>query len=98
VTTCRCQFCARTLEPAQEFRYLVETETLDDPTHLARIRRLPAAADGRPLRVCAGCQAAIAARPPGGRPAPRSRSGLFTAVGVFSLGWFLTTLLASPRV
>ena len=40
MTACRCQFCNDPLEPAQELRYLVELQNLDDPTYLARIRRL----------------------------------------------------------
>ena len=47
MTACRCQFCAQELEPAQELRFLVETDTLDDPTHLNRIRRLPVLEEDR---------------------------------------------------
>ena len=104
MTACYCQFCAGKLEPAQEFRFLVETETLGDPTHLNRIRQLPATVGGRPLRVCKSCQAAIERHPIRFRAAVEQeharkqiRTGLFAAVGVLSAGWFLTMLLSTPR-
>jgi hypothetical protein len=104
VTACRCQFCAGTLEPVQQLRFLVETDTLDDPTHLARIRGLPAAANGKPLRVCRSCQTALEAHPIRFRVAVERahvrrqlRTGMVAAVGVLSVGWFLTTFLGSAR-
>ncbi|MBY0514307.1 MAG: hypothetical protein K2P78_10395 [Gemmataceae bacterium] len=99
---CPCQFCAAPLEPAQQLRFLVESATLDDPTHLSRIRRLPATADGRPLRVCSGCQSRIeadhhrfradVARASGAR---QLRTGVLAAVGVLSAGWVLRVLLGA---
>ena len=102
MTACRCQFCNDPLEPAQELRFLVETETLNDPTHLRRIRRLPFTADGKPLRVCRRCQSHIEANPTGFRRAVEARTGqlrggMLAAVGLLSAGWFLTLLLGSPR-
>jgi hypothetical protein len=104
VTACRCQFCAGKLEPAQELRFLVETETLNDPVHLNRIRMLPAAANGKPLRVCKGCQTALTAHPVRFRMGVERaiahrdlRAGMLAAVGVLSLGWFLSTFLGAPR-
>lgn len=104
MTVCSCQFCAGKLEPAQEFRFLVETETLDNPVHLDRIRHLPATADGRPLRVCKACQAAMEAHPVRFRLAVERkhfrrqlRSGVLTAVGMLSVGWLMMSLLGTPR-
>lgn len=100
MTPCRCQFCTGPLEPAQELRFHVESQTLTNPGMLARIRRLPAAADGRPLRVCGDCQAAIEAHPARFRRAAAARqfrAGVLTAVGVLSAGWFLTALVGGPR-
>jgi hypothetical protein len=100
VTVCRCQFCAQELESAQELRFLVETETLDNPTHLNRIRRLPATTDGKPLRVCKSCQAQIEMNPAQFRAAVEQaqsrrqlRTGMLAAVGLLSAGWFLGVLL-----
>lgn len=104
MTANRCRFCAGTLEPAQELRYLVETYTLDDPTHLARIRHLPADATGAPLRVCEACQRALEVPPvrprlAGHRPVDPHpvRGGMLTAFGVLSAGWFLSAVLTGPR-
>lgn len=100
MTACRCQFCNHPLEPAQEFRFLVETDTLAEPRHLGRIRRLPATADGKPLRVCGACQSHLEARPVQFRTAVERaavrrqlRTGMVAVVGVFSAGWVLGTLL-----
>jgi hypothetical protein len=87
----RCACCSGALEPAQQLRFLVETDTLDDPGYLARIRRLPTR-NGRPVPVCTGCQARIEAAPP--RPA---RAGVLAAVGILSAGWLIQTLLLGPR-
>src|SRR4051794_2463013 len=57
-TTMPCQFCRTDLDLAQQFRYLVEAQTVNDPVMMTAIRRLPHA-HGRPLRCCRGCQAAI---------------------------------------
>ncbi|HEX4609205.1 MAG TPA: hypothetical protein VH092_13465 [Urbifossiella sp.] len=96
---CRCQFCATPLEPVQEFRYLVETATADDPVHLARIRGLPHAG-GRPLRVCKGCQGEIVSHPGRFRIARERaelrreiRSGVIAAAGLLSVAWFFTAVL-----
>ena len=103
----RCQFCSARLEPVQEFRFLVETPVADAPPVLPCLRRLPAV-DGRPLRVCKGCDARIAADPDGFRAAvDRGRAvvaksrrqyqvSLVTAFGVLSVGWFLSGL-CGPR-
>lgn len=56
--TLACQFCRTELDLAQQFRFLVEAQTVDNPVMLAAIRRLPHA-HGRPLRCCRGCQSAI---------------------------------------
>lgn len=72
-----CACCAAPLEPVQEFRYLVESETLDAPAYLASIRRMP---------VCLACQARFA------RPRP-VRAGVVAAVGILSVGWVMTALL-----
>lgn len=98
MTACRCQFCAAPLDPAQEFRFLVESQTLANPGMLARIRRLPATADGRPLRVCGGCQAAVEARARVVRAAARPfRAGVLAAAGLLSAGWFLGVVFGGPR-
>jgi hypothetical protein len=83
-----CACCNAPLEPVQEFRILVESETLDNPAFLAAIRRMPAA-NGRPLPVCASCQAKLSA------PRP-VRAGVVAAVKILSVGWVMTALLA-PR-
>ena len=99
MTACRCQFCAAPLEPVQEFRYLVETATLDEPAHLARIRVLPST-DGRPLRVCQRCQGEMRVHPRRFRLALERagfrrevRAGVFAAAGLLSLGLFFATVL-----
>ncbi len=94
---CRCVVCRGALEPAQQLRYLVETDNLDDPVYLSRIRVLPSA-DGKPLPVCKGCQAKIQAAPPtttGPKAEPR-RSDLLGMLGALSVGLFLGTLF-HPR-
>lgn len=83
-----CACCAAPLEPVQELRYLVESETLDQPAYLESIRRMPSAG-GRPVAVCAACQERLA------RPRP-VRSGVVAAVGILSVGWVMTALFA-PR-
>jgi hypothetical protein len=95
---CRCACCSEPLEPAQELRFLVECDNLGDPAYLAHIRRLPSV-NGRPVPVCKACQARIESSP---RPVPRARpgavrTGVLAAVGLFSVGWLLQTLLAGPR-
>lgn len=104
MTACLCQFCAGKLEPAQEFRFLVETDTLDNPTHLDRIRHLPATSEGKPLRVCQSCQTAMEAHPVRFRLAVERayvqrqlRSGVMAAVGVLSVGFLMLSVLDTPR-
>ncbi len=96
----RCACCSNQLEPAQQLRFLVETANLDDPAHLARIRRLPAV-KGRPVPVCQGCQRvleAAALKPSPMRPKPNQvRNGVLAAVGLLSVGWLLHNLLLGPR-
>ena len=79
----RCACCDGQLEPAQQLRFLVETATLDNPVHLARIRVLPAV-NGKPIPVCKACQTRIEAAPP--RPLA---AGLLGALGALSVGLLL---------
>ena len=104
MTASPCQFCTRPLEPAQELRFLVETESLGEPAQLNRIRRLPATHDGKPLRVCRECQHQIERNPVRFRSEverahgrKQMRMGLMTAFGVLSAGWFLSVLIGAPR-
>jgi hypothetical protein len=96
VTACRCQFCHDRLEPAQELRFLVEIQNLDNPAYLEHIRRLPAV-NGKPLRVCKPCQAKVEAHPNRLRAVSAARpplpSGLLAACGLLSVGLVLFTLL-----
>jgi hypothetical protein len=92
------------LEPAQQLRFLVETDTLDDPIHLNRIRHLPATTDGRPLRVCQSCQGAMEAHPVRFRLAVERahvqrqiRTGVMAAVGILSVGLLLVSALGNPQ-
>jgi hypothetical protein len=91
--------CDDKLEPAQQLRFLVETDSLDQPAFLALIRRLPAI-NGRPLPVCESCQRSIAANPLRFRAAvehQRFRAGVLTACGLLSVGLILTAVLRGPR-
>jgi hypothetical protein len=84
----RCACCKGALEPVQQLRFLVETDTLDNPAHLARIRALPSV-NGKPVPVCKACHAKIAATPPRPRtPKPRAPfpPDLLGALGALSLG------------
>lgn len=77
---CRCSSCKGLLEPAQQLRFLVETDTLDDPAYLARIRTLPSK-NGRPLPFCKACQTELEATPrPPAKP-PLAPRGLLGALG-----------------
>jgi hypothetical protein len=101
---CHCVRCLGPLEPAQQFRFLVETDTLDNPVHLARIRALPSA-NGKPLPVCKACQTAIEATagaapqaivkfaPKGSRQFPPELLGV---IGLLSVGLLVSLFL--PRV
>ena len=96
---CRCRFCNDKLEPAQELRFLVETESLGEPSFLNSIRRLPAVG-GRPLPVCRSCQSAVEANPDRFRATvarTQVRTGVLAACGLLSLGFVLTALLRGPR-
>ncbi len=108
-TSCHCQLCGNALEPVQQFRYLVEAANEHGPAVREGLRKLPTV-NGRPLRVCKGCDRRVAADPAGFRAAvsdaklkaargyKQYRTGLMTAFGVLSVGWFLTSLVGSPRV
>jgi hypothetical protein len=95
--SCGCVCCSAQLEPAQEFRFLVESDNLENPTYLARIRRLPAI-NGRPVPVCKACQVLVESVLP--RPAARAyplHSGVLAAIGLFAIGWFVQSLLFGPH-
>lgn len=96
-----CACCEGQLEPAQHLRFLVETDNLDNPAYLARIRMMPSL-NGRPVPVCSACQSKIAAEPRSlakflrPRAAPLSlATGLLGALGVLSVGMFLGALFNS---
>jgi hypothetical protein len=101
---CRCAACASPLEPAQQLRFLVETDNLDNPAFLARIRTLPSI-DGKPIPVCSACQKKIEAAPrrnakPQATPFVKKqvKAPLSLAVGllgVFSVGVLLGAFLNS---
>ncbi|WP_439622726.1 hypothetical protein [Gemmata sp.] len=76
-----CACCGAPLEPVQQFRFIFETDA-DGPTTLPELRHLPRA-NGRPVPVCASCQARAKAAPHR-PPAPAARTGVRTAVGVLS--------------
>jgi hypothetical protein len=102
---CRCACCEGPLEPAQQLRFLVETDTLDDPAYLARIRALPAV-NGRPVPVCKACQTLLEAHAV--TPAPKTEGSrrplarkrhvpnLFGVLGALSVGLLLGSLF-TPR-
>ena len=104
MTPCLCQFCQRKLEPVQEFRFLVETQMLGDPGCLERFRQLPADRNGKPLQVCQGCQRLIKnplcqvrIETEGEQDHRQIRTVLIATLGVLSLGWFVATVLGTPR-
>ena len=90
----RCACCEGPLEPAQQLRFLVETDTLDDPSYLSRIRALPAV-NGRPLPVCKACQAELEATSEAGRFRRPRGSSLWGALGALSVGWLLGNLFTA---
>jgi hypothetical protein len=101
-TLYRCACCDGSLEPAQQLRFLVETDNLDNPTFLARIRMMPSI-KGKPIPVCSACQAQIEAAP---RPVAKPRAAsqrkakapLSMAVGflgALSVGLLLGSILNS---
>lgn len=95
-----CYCCRGPLEPVQQLRFLVETDTLNEPAHLARIRVLPSIS-GKPLPVCKACQPHFKAAPrPTVKPvrpaATPKLPRLLGALGALSVGLVLTNLLM-PR-
>jgi hypothetical protein len=58
IETIRCRFCGDELDLCQQFAYLVELQTVNNPVMLRAIRRLPHAG-GVPLRCCKVCQSGI---------------------------------------
>ena len=93
---CRCACCEGPLDPAQQLRFLVETDNLDNPGVLARIRALPAVG-GRPLPVCKACQSkleahAIALPAPAKPKAKLHIPNLLGVLGALSVGLFLGSL------
>ncbi len=91
----RCACCKGTLEPAQQLRFLVETDTLDNPAYLARIRVLPSL-NGKPLPVCQACQAQLEARFAARQPQPKPLTvKLLAPLGALSLGLLVSMLLTS---
>jgi hypothetical protein len=92
-----CVCCKGQLEPAQQLRFLVETDNLDNPVHLARIRLLPSI-NGRPVPVCKACQTQIEAAPhslPKPKTAPLAVGGLLGVFGALSVGLLLGRLFTS---
>jgi hypothetical protein len=94
---CRCACCRGPLEPAQQLRFLVETDNLDNPSYLTRIRVLPSV-NGKPLPVCKACQDEVAANPallPRPKVTPLALTGLLGALGALSVGLLLGSLFTS---
>ncbi len=96
----RCACCEGDLEPAQQLRFLVETDNLDNPSYLNRIRVLPSV-KGKPVPVCKACQPLVEAARPAAKPrskvAPLALTGgLLGLVGVLSVGLLLGSLF-NPR-
>lgn len=93
---CRCASCDGVLEPAQQLRFLVETDNLDNPVHLARIRVLPTI-NGKPIPVCKACQTGIesAPKPPCKPKAKPLATNLLGALGALSIGLLLGSFFNS---
>ena len=87
-----CAGCDGPLEPAQQLRFLVETDNLDNPVHLARIRALPAV-NGRPVPVCKACQAQLEAAPR--PPAKPRRANLLGVLGALAVGFLVSGLFTT---
>jgi hypothetical protein len=93
----RCACCEGPLEPAQQLRFLVETDNLDNPAFLARIRMMPSV-EGRPVPVCQTCQPLVEAAPQPLRcPRPVAAplalaTGLLGVFGALSVGLLLGSL------
>jgi hypothetical protein len=92
-----CACCCNRIEPAQELRFLVECDNLDNPVHLARIRRLPAV-NGRPIPICLSCQKRVRTIPSSqlGRRTPHY-SGMFALLGLLTVGWAVQSFVFGPR-
>jgi hypothetical protein len=92
-----CVCCKSQLEPAQQLRFLVESDNLDNPVYLNRIRVLPSV-NGKPVPVCKACQTQLEAaplRPAKPKAASRTLPGLLGAVGMLSVGLLLGSLFTS---
>jgi len=91
---CLCACCSSELEPAQELRFLVESDNLDNPVHLNRIRRLPNV-NGRPVPVCVACQTLVESAPHQLTATRSVRFGpaVLAALGLCSVGWLVHNLL-----
>ncbi|AWM39034.1 hypothetical protein GobsT_26970 [Gemmata obscuriglobus] len=90
-----CWCCKGPLEPAQQLRFLVETDTLDEPAYLEQIRALPSI-NGRPVPVCRECHTRLEAAPRLGRPVAKPKlPGLLGTIGALSVGLLLTNLLTT---
>src|SRR5205807_2167066 len=88
----RCWCCQGPVEPVQQLRYLVETDNLNDPAYLARIRVLPTV-NGKPIPVCKSCHARIERVPP--RPTAKPQlPKLLGALGALSVGLLLSGIFA----
>jgi hypothetical protein len=94
---CLCACCSNPIEPAQEFRFLVESDNLDDPNYLARIRRLPAA-NGRPVPVCLSCQERARTLSMNHLDRAPLRSGMLAVLGLLTVGWLVQSLVLGPRI
>jgi hypothetical protein len=57
----RCDGCRTALDPAQELRFLFESELADEPVRRATLGDLPADGAGEPLLVCQRCHDSIRA-------------------------------------
>lgn len=93
----RCVCCDNPLEPVQQLRFLVETDNLDNPSYLNRIRALPSV-HGRPVPVCKACQAHLESHPVALKPKPRKKVAPLSLLGVFgalSIGVLVGGLFAS---
>jgi hypothetical protein len=94
---CVCACCSNPIEPAQEFRFLVENDNLDNPAYLARIRRLPAA-NGRPIPVCLSCQEGARTLSFNHFEREPVRTGMLAVLGLLTMGWIVQSLVLGPRI
>ena len=77
-------------------RFLVESDNLDNPSFLARIRMMPSVR-GKPVPVCSSCQAKIEAAPRRvAKPQAAPVSLVLGFLGVLSVSVLLGSLL-NPR-